>query len=501
MPVAAQDPLSAIEWLDRQPSEDSDYGLVPDAAALTPPVKEPPVTRDATRPDVTVAPLDAPNVDAVGLLPPRVTGFPQTLWHASEASQLADLIRAQNVDGQPAMQSLLFALLLAEALPPTDTRGDFLLARIDRLIGMGAVAQSAELLALTNATADRDLFARVLDLSLLAGPAVAACDVLAGRPRLAPDLSARVYCLALSGHWDLALTTLETGFALGDVTTAQYSLLLGFLDPELAEDLPSLPPSLRLTPLEFRLHEALGEPVPTHTLPRAFANADLNGDSGWKAQIEAAERLVRAGALPEQRLFAFYTLGRPSASGSVWDRAAAVQRFERELAVGDTDSISSALRGVWSVMFDADLATPFSKSYAAAVAKHDLTGSAAAIKLQMILLSPEYETLSRGIEVNGLSHKFAVAVAQGQPEKAPAPSPRARAIAQGFAGKPPAHLRALLEEKRLGEVILRAMSLAYQGHLGDDAALADALSTFRSIGLEDIARRTALQALLLTAEG
>ena len=45
------------------------------------------------------------------------------------------------------------------------------------------------------------------------------------------------------------------------------------------------------------------------------------------------------------------------------------------------------------------------------------------------------------------------------------------------------------------------MSLAYQGHLGDDAALSEALATFRAVGLEDTARRAALQSLLLTAEG
>lgn len=500
-PARAQDPLSAIDWLDRQPSQTSNFGLVPDAAALAHPPVEPPVTRNATRPEVTVQPLDAPTVDAVGLLPSHVTGFPQTLWQASEAERLADLIIAQNVDDQPAMQSLLFALLLAEALPPANSNDRFLLARIDRLISLGAVAQAAEMLALTDATKDRDLFSRVLDLSLLSGPGDAACGALLDTPQLAPDLSARVYCLAQSGRWDLGFTTLETGHALGDISPARYNLLLAFLDPELVEDLPPLPPSRDLSPLEYRLHEAMGEPVPTRSLPRAYANADLPGDSGWKAQIEAAERLVRSGALSEQRLFAIYGMGQPSASGGVWDRVKAIQDLEAALAIGAPERVARSLRHAWPVMQAAGLATAFAKTFAKPLTELPLTGTAAAITLQAALLSPEYEALSRALSPAGLSQKFAVAVAQGQPETATAPSDRARAIATGFASSPPATLQALLDQDKLGEVILRAMSLAYQGHLGDDSALSEALATLRAVGLEDTARRAALQALLLTAEG
>ena len=147
-----------------------------------------------------------------------------------------------------AMQSLLFALLLAEALPPEPADGGFLLARIDRLIAMGAIAQAAELLALTDAKSDPALFARVLDLSLLAGPGVAACEVLAGQPNLAPGTDYRVYCLTQTGNWDLALTTLTTAEALGDIPATKVNLLLGFLDPELAGELAVPPPSLR-TPM------------------------------------------------------------------------------------------------------------------------------------------------------------------------------------------------------------------------------------------------------------
>ena len=499
-PLAAQDPLSAIDWLDEQAGQPPDFGVLAPHSSLPP--EEPPVSNGVSTPEVSVTPLDdAPRADAVGLLPGHVTGFPPTLWQSSDTSVITDLITAQNVDGQPAMQSLLFALLLAEALPPKEADGEFLLARIDRLFDLGAVAQAAELVALSDPTTNPALFQRAFDLALLADATDPACAALLAKPHLAPDLSSRIYCMARAGQWGDALTTLESGRALGDISAARYGLLLSFLDPEMAEDLPRLPPSARMTPLEYRLHEALGEPLPSASLPRAFANADLSGHSGWKAQIEAAERLVRAGALPEQRLFAYYTQGRPSASGGVWERAEAVQRFETALNARDPAEVGKSLRRVWPVMAQTGLKTAFAKTYAERLAALPLTGSAAAIRFEIAMLSPQYETLARELEPSGLTQSFAKALAAGTPGAAPAPSARARAIVDGFDGPTAPTLRVLLEDGKLGEVILRAISLTYSAHLGNDGALTVALATFRAVGLEDTARRAALQALFLTAEG
>lgn len=496
--AAAQDPLSAIDWLDEQAATPGAFGVQP--RTPKPSLDEPPAG-GATIPEVTVAPLDdTTSGDAVGLLPSRVTGFPPSLWEASETGDISDLLIAQNVDGQPAMQALLLALLLAEALPPENADGRFLLARIDRLIELGAVQQAIELIALSDPTSTPALFSRAFDLSLLSGPGDAACDSMIEHPHLAPDLSARIFCLARSGQWSDALTTLATGHALGDISSARYGLLLNFLDPEMAGDLPRLPPPARMTPLDYRLHEAMGEPLPSSSLPRAFAIADLNGDSGWKAQIEAAERLVRANALSEQRLFAIYGAGRPSASGGVWDRVDAVQRFRTALTARDPQAVGTSLLRVWPLMQKVGLETAFAKTFADALVPLPLSGGAATVAVQAALLSPRYEILARKLEPTGPAQSFAVAVAAGTPDRAAAPSDRARAITEGFSSRPAPNFQAMLDAGKLGEAVLRAMSLAYQARLGDDTALTEALAVFRAVGLEDTARRMALQMLLLPAE-
>lgn len=74
LPAAAQQPLSAIDWLDD-----------PVPVTSIAPIDEAPVATGVALPDVVVMPLDGARRDAVGLLPAAVTGLPPTLWTASSS--------------------------------------------------------------------------------------------------------------------------------------------------------------------------------------------------------------------------------------------------------------------------------------------------------------------------------------------------------------------------------------------------------------------------------
>ena len=70
-----------------------------------------PVARNAAPPLVESQPLDLPGVGAAGLLTPRMTGLPISLWENSEPDTLAALIGA--VDATlPAARALMRVLML-----------------------------------------------------------------------------------------------------------------------------------------------------------------------------------------------------------------------------------------------------------------------------------------------------------------------------------------------------------------------------------------------------
>ncbi len=474
-------PLSAIDWLEQTPTI---------TLKINP---EPPVASGGDTPVVTVTPLGAQGRDAVGLLPSNVTGLPNSLWQESTAMRLADLVADQPIQAMPAMQALLYTLLLAEANPPYDAGGNdlLLLARVDKLVSLGALEHANALL--TRATPDTpELFQRWFDVTLLIGEESRACEMLKQNAHLAPGYAPRVFCLARDGEWDTAVVTLNSAKLLGLLSEEEDGLLLRFLDPELFEEDPLLVAASRPSPLKFRLYEAIGEPQPTATLPRSYAHADLRDTSGWKAKLEAAERLARVGALPENQLLGIYSQNKPAASGMIWDRVSAVQAFDRAMTSEDASKIAQRLPSAWSAMKAARLEVPFARFYAEGLMKMSLTGVSETLRREILLLSPDYESVA---QVG--TRDFLAGLALGSPPRR-GKNPRFQAVSDAFHGAGvPQGLSNQLARGQLGEVILEAMSLFSQGAAGDLRALTSALATFRAVGLEDTARQAALQVLLL----
>ena len=493
-PAAAQQaPASAIPWLSDSLSAPA---TVAPAAPAAPRPDEPAAT-PLTPSDVTVMPLGQTRRDAVGLLSSRLTGLPADTWAASDPARVAALIAQQPAEAVPAMQDLVRMLLLAELDPPrgaTDPDALFF-ARVDGLLRFGALDHAQALLERAGAT-DAEAFRRWWDTSLLTGFDTRACDAMTANPGVAPTLPARIFCLTRTGDWAAAALTLDTGRALGAISDSDDILLARFLEPEMFEGEPPPVPPRPMTPLAFRLLDGIGETPSISGLPLAFAVADLRPTTGWKSRIEAAERLTRAGALDANRLLALYTEGRPSASGGVWDRAAAIQALDAALIAGDAEAVAATLPPAMEQMEQAGLLVPFADLYGEKLAQVDPGPEVSAVALRAGLLSPAYERVAEGAAPSDPLDAFAVAVALGDANASPPPGDLPRAVADGLTGEPPEHLTRLADAGRLGEALLEAAVLLADGAKADPQDIADALAFFRSVGLVEIARRTALQLLL-----
>jgi hypothetical protein len=486
-PASARDPLSSIDWL----SQEAVNAVNPD---------EPPVVQSASPPDIAVMPLDRLSKDPVGLLPSDVTGLPHNIWSASNEQDIVALIRADRRDSLPAIVAFVKVLMQARADPPLGAGPDgaLFLARVDRLVELGAVEQAKSLIEL--ATPDTPpVFQRWYDLSLLTGTEDAACRVMNARPDLSPTYAARVFCLARGGQWPVAVLSLNTHRILGDITLSEADMLARFLDPELFEGAPPLAAPSNVTPLTFRLFEAFGEPLITRGLPLAFAHADLRGNNAWKAQLEAAERLARHGAVPENVLQNFYTARRPAASGGIWDRAAAIIRLDAAISAGDPQAVSQHLPAAWDAMKQARTEVPFAKLYSAALQNMELHGEADDIANRAGLLSEQYRTVAESLAAAGdRFDPFLIAIALGRPQDVPTSAPRALAIQAAFAGAPaPVELQNLVANGKTGEAMLRAITLFNEGFAGEARSLTDALALFLLLDLDDVARRTSLELMIL----
>lgn len=483
--ASAETPLSAIDWLSDSIGEPAVVPVAPDVREDTGPLQG----------GISVTTLDPPNADAAGLLPPSITGLPRALWGPSTTEDVMARLRSVPNRLPPALSELLTMILLAEANAPAGETGDdrLLLARVDRLLAIGALDEAGALLERAGVdTPDR--FRRVFDIALLQGTETEACARMRARPEFSPTYPARIFCLARGGDWQAAALTLESAESLGILTPAEDLLLARFLDADIIGDAGV---SWRNpTPLTFRMLEAIGEPAPTGPLPVAFAWADLRPTRGWKAQIEAAERLARGGVLSGNQLFGLYQRQRPSASGGVWERAKVIQELQATLSSGDTEAVAEVLPRTWTRMREAGLGHKFARHYGAELAELPLEGGTARLARRIGLLSPAYETVALAIETAG-DDRFLIALARGLPETAIAQNPLDLAVRDGFTAEgPPEALGRYVAEGRIGEAILKAITLFAEGADGDPDGISDAIALLRALGLERVARRASLELLL-----
>ena len=490
--AAAQQPLSAIDWLDGAAS-------VSVAGPRVEPLGLPPQASGVDTPTVSVMALDAARSDSVGLLPATVTGLPVTLWQASSEAAIVALLERLSPEPLPAIQALYYTLLLAEAEPPGDAGSDglFLKARVAALQTYGATDPALALIERAG-PATPALFDTWLDLALLAGTETEACAALAERPALTNDYGARVFCIAQTGDWQTAALIYETSVGLGLLSATQEALLAQFLDPEMVEASLALAPTSGITPLIFRLYEAVGQPLPTQGLPRAYASADLRPSAGLKARLEAAERLAHTGALPPNRLLGLYTERAPAASGGVWDRARIIQTFDQAMTRENPGPIADILPDAWQAMRDQGLAVAFAELYGAALAGIELPPRAQALAFRIGLLSSGYESIASAARPLDDTETFLAGLARGAPPADLADTALKQAISRAFAaGSASPDHTSLLEGGKLGQAILSAgLQLDRAGLRGFDD-ITSALSTLRALGLEETARRAALELLIL----
>ena len=516
VPAPAQDPLSAIDWL-------RDNLMRPEAGAH--PIS-PLMGDEWLQSAITTRAIDATRPESVGLFSAARAGLPRNFWGATPDTELRSLIAALPVDTLPALRDLSYRLLLAEFDAPStplpaegqasgnltaaDRTSAFLAARIDKLVDFGAIDQAAALLDTLDPT-DPGLRLRRFEIALLLEQEQRACEAMSDAAQPFPFEPAVIFCKARQGDWAGAQAQYERARETDALGPVYGPLIEHFLD---ADDhlhngnttLDNIRPT-RLSPLAWRLLEAIGAPVATHGLPVAFAHADLRGTIGWRAQLEAAERLVRSGALPPNHLLGLYTERSAAASGGIWERVRAVQRLESALGDGGPEAIGEALLNAWPQIVDGELEVAFSSLYAEALLEARLDGAALGQAVIAGLLTDIYEQIALDHPGETARAQFLTNVARGLSPSTTADGdevlrdPLWAAVAEAFSDEPPVSGATLarLASGRLGEVVL--LTLISLGDASDPRVLTDGLATLRHIGLEDVARRAALQSLLLERRG
>lgn len=499
-------PLSAIDWLEQaltQPLGPSAPLRAPSPAPVSPTAPGDLPDPGASAEPIVARPLEQRTRDSVGLFAAARIGLPRDLWGNTPVPLLAEAIAALDPDMVPAAQRLMLRVLSAEFAPPhladPGMAGSLLLARLDKLIEIGALEQASQLIDAAPAQTAA-LNTRAFDIALLLGEEDRACARLQGQLAGASGEAARIFCLARRGEWQTAHAALGAARALGGLDRAEAALLTRFLEEEDVE--LSLPPPQHLTPMGWRVLEALGDPVGTGSLPVAFAHADLRGTSGWRAQIDAAERLTRMGVMQPERLMGIYSQRRAAASGGVWDRVRAVQRLDSALQDDDDNAVAGALRAAWPLFQAMELENAFARIFADRLADRDLTGPGARMQWEILLLAETRLDLAAERAPASASARLALALASGTDLPDTPVSGYGSAIRAAFGHDTlPMPQSLWLAEGERGRLLLDSLATIADATQGDPLATERGLAALLALGLERDARQIALELLLLDRRG
>lgn len=506
--AGAKPPLSASDWLSgsvQNPGSSSAWRpgdtRPPDAQRR----KRSDLAKSGSVEPVGVTRLGEDNPDSTGTVSPRAAGLPRDLWGGSDGATLAQIVRQQNPH-LPALRRLLRRVLAAQLAPPPvlkkEDEGALFLARVDKLLDMGATGAAQELL-LSAGPSDPERFRRLFDIALLSGDEARACETMDQTPGIAPSFAARIFCLAFNGDWPAAALVYTGADDLGKLDPDTATLMAYFLDDGYSDSTETLPVPATITPLTYRLREAIGQPLSSTNLPIAFALSDLDDNGGWKAQLDAAERLARVGAIPASQLRQIYMLQQPAASGGVWDRVAAVQKLVDALGLRDKDAVAAALPAAYDTMNNAGLGNALADMAGAETANMQLDGRAGQIAMWLALAADQAHTIVTPPADATPFDRWLISFAMGQPASAvPGEDPDGRAaiLVPAFDGAATSGLaegaQSLIAENRKGEALLNAVTDIDAGVNGDFVRAAGGMRVLRALGQEEIARQAAVELML-----
>ncbi len=480
--LAAQSPLSAIDWLSKEDSGVNKSRLI-----------EKNVDAENNN-DIKVSTLNSNEYQAIGLLPIYVTGIPTTIWRNSRFDDLEYSFKTMPTFSYSPIQELVYSLLLAEARPPLNepARYAFLEARLNKLLKYGAVDPAISLIERASPVPDR-MIPLLFDISLLSSNNYPACDPIFQNTKNKNLQAALIYCHARKGDWLTAHLILKTEEVLGDLMEREVSLLDRYLEVDFNVDINSLlPPPEQITPLEYRLYQAIGEPIPAEYLPVQYSQSDLAGENGWRAQVIAAERLFSNGAIPENQILGVYTKNNPSGSGGMWERVKVVS--DLDTALQNNQNIEEYFLAAWRVFKQTDQLTVFAKLFGLRVFEKNLSPKSKKIATDLLLLTNNFSLTRNYWKPNDL--RFGLT--SGDFTQVKVSSEIEKVILNVFTE---ASIPFLVEQKlnqgKLGEVILNALLQFETGIDGNLKDFSESLSTLNLIGLDATARRAALTHLVL----
>lgn len=257
--------------------------------------------------DIGATSLAAPSVDAAGLANASALGLSNEMWQGTSGEDAIAMLEGAVPSRYNSVNQLLRRALVASATPPDNADG-LLAARAEALIRFGAAEQAASLSSAGGLATDDRLAEVAASAALIVGREEALCTQVAGEERAGQRFwdTVRAYCLANSDD-PLASVAIGAMTELGRIDPENVLMLEAIVDEALS-DFVVIPAASTLDAPRIAMLRRLGrasavvERAPLPMIAGLFALES----TGARGALIAAEKLEAAGAIPTDVLRDLY---------------------------------------------------------------------------------------------------------------------------------------------------------------------------------------------------
>lgn len=452
--------------------------------------------------EIETEPILGINIDAVGLIPSGVSGFPNDLWASSQIETIRNKITKINNNLVPAALELFYIVLLAEAKPPWDSTGEgkLFLTRVDKLIELGALEQANELMNRSGGKG-KELDARRFDIALLTNTEHQPCSSIRTRTIDAPSFTHQIYCYVRLGEWKNAELVFEAAKTIGDFTSQEELIVTMFLFPELALSIANQE-FVQLTPLLFRMLKDSGFYNYHQDIEPSLAFHLKDSSLEWRTRIESLEKLVRSNSLPFETLLVAYTESKPPSTDGVWERVRVVQALEDAINSQNTIEIKELFLRGYSLLEQEGLSVDFTEYYFPKILPHVVEfGRISPSHYFPAILYPFPVENIEILSPSTREENFIYSLRSNNLEKATPSTPLEQGIISGLVEIfPEDELSKMARQGKFGEVVLDVLSILQNVEQTSPNEIRRALSGLTSLGLHKSAKEIAIQILVIENE-
>ena len=226
--VYAKDPLSAIEWLNN-------------STIIENKEKSQKQIKNLNLENIIKSNIENNNINGTGVIPENLSQISKNSWNNVDEVIISNLITKIKDNNLIRSRRLYKQLLIAETNPPLsniqskDMGKNFLLARLNKLLDIGAFDEVKEILSQINSF-DASIMEVLIRLSYLTGDIQKVCNILGKKPFIISDIEPKILCLYHNNDWNAAILALSTAATLNKISKDKENLFVNFLQNKTFEN-------------------------------------------------------------------------------------------------------------------------------------------------------------------------------------------------------------------------------------------------------------------------